>query len=128
MVRRRTFLEALSGAAVYPTLADQSEDFEHIETYREMFLESDGSKDKHPTTSGLSGWNRFQSGPLEINDIEVEAAIEVMCVEAEPGLQFTGRDDDLEAVSTVFLSMDEARDIRDALDETIQMLEEADEA
>jgi len=128
MTRRRTFLEALSGAAVYPVLSDQSEDFENIDTYREMFLESEGTKETHPTTSGLKGWSEFQSGPLEINPIEVETAVKVMFTGYELGIQFTGSQEELEFVSTAWMSIEEARDVRDALDKTIAMLEEADEA
>lgn len=128
MTRRRTFLEALAGASAYPVVSDAGDDFEFTERYREMFVESDGTKETHPTTSGLKAWTAFESGPLEINDIQVEGAVEVMFTGHELGLQFTGTQEDLEAKTTAWLSLEDARELRDVLDETISMVEGTDDA
>lgn len=128
MPGRRTFIEALAGAAVYPTISDQSGDSEEISKYREMFVESEGTRETHPTTSGLNAWAAFESGPLEIKDIRVEGAVEVMFTGYELGVQFTGTDEDLEATTTAWLSLEDARELRDVLDETISMAEDVDDA
>lgn len=128
MTRRRTFLEALAGASAYPVVSDAGEEFDNLDKYREMFVESEGTKETHPTTSGLKAWAAFESGPLEIKDIQVEGAVEVMFTGYELGLQFTGTQEDLEAKSTAWLSLEDARELRDVLDETISMAEARDDA
>ena len=103
MTRRRTFLEALAGASAYPIVSDAGEEFDDLEKYREMFVESEGSKETHPTTSGLKGWTEFESGRLEVSPVPIEGAGEVMFTGHELGVHFSGSRDDLETASTAWL-------------------------
>lgn len=123
MVGRRTFLERLAAVGGCGVVVETNDGFEFSDRYVEMFVESEGTEETHPTTSELNAWAAFESGPLEIKDIQVEGAVEVMFTGHELGIQFTGTRKELEAKSTAWLSVEDARDLRDALDETISMAE-----
>jgi len=123
MVGRRDFLDALAGAAIYPVAASESEDFDRIEQHREMFLESDGTRDVHPVPTSQRSFANFGAGPLRAKDRGVEPELSIGLWNGSPGLLVEVSDDETFTRTTVPLTTEEARELRDALTRTIEIAE-----
>lgn len=122
-------MEALAGAAVYPAVSSGDGEFDAISKHRELYLESDGPKDTHPIETSQRGFLSFGVGPLSAHDEEGEATVKVCYPGNEMlGIKIDASNDDAFINVLASLTLEEAREVRDALDDTIEIVEATDEA
>lgn len=121
---RRRMMEAFAGAAVYPAATSEDEEFDAIQKHREMFIESDGSKDIHPIPLSQTGFMELGAGPLSLNSEEGDAEMAVFFpADGSMGVRIEASNDEVSTRTLARLTLDEARTLRDTIDDTIEILE-----